>query len=166
MKISFISKSLLLMAFLVLVGLSVSCDNADEEGFVANRTELNQAWQLIGYGSGTSFYMIDDGFRKEDEIYGFRFFLYFRNDGTFEGRDAVNTFFGTYTCKKGKIKINDIVSTLVGYSKGYEESREFLSRFQNSTSYGIKDGNKLRLYSSRDEYLYFEAMEKPWYIEQ
>ena len=68
--------------------------------------------------------------------------------------------------KKGKIKINDIVSTLLGYPKGYEESREFLNRLQNSTSYGIKDGNKLRLYSSKDEYLYFEAMEKPWYIEQ
>lgn len=36
MKTSFIiSKSLLLMAILVLVGFSVSCDNADEEGLIA-----------------------------------------------------------------------------------------------------------------------------------
>ena len=166
MKISFISRSSLLMAFLVLAGFTVSCDNADEEGYVANRTELNQAWQLIGSGSDTKFHMIDEEFRKEDEIYGFRFFLYFRNDGSFVGRDAINGFGGHYSCKKETIKIGDIDITLLGYPKGYEESREFLNRLQNSTSYGIKDGNKLRLYSSGKEYLYFEAMEKPWYIEQ
>lgn len=166
MKTSFITKSLLLMASIAIVGITASCDNSDGEGYVANRTELNQAWQIIGYGSGTSFHMIGEEYRMKDEIYGFCFYLYFRNDGTFEGRDAINTFYGTYTCKKEKIKINDIVSTLQGYPKGYEDSQEFINRLKTSTSYGIKDGNKLRIYSSEKEYLYFEAMEKPWYIEQ
>ena len=160
MKTSFITKNFLLIAFLVLVGFTVSCDNScdnpDEEGYVANRTELNQAWQLIGYSSGTSFHMIDEAYRRKDEQWGYRFFLTFMDEGRCHGRDAVNEFNASYTCEDSQIELRTINSTAIGDSS--QETPEFHKRLWRTTSYGIKDGDKLRLYYSENEFLYFEAI--------
>ena len=128
---------------------------ADDEGFVADPSALCQSWQLIGYGNETNFHMIDEAYRKKDERWGNRFYLVFKNDGTFEGRDAVNGLGGSYICNDNQIKISDILSTKI-YDDS-QESEEFLKRLWNTSSYCIKDNNKLRLYYSKDEFLYFEA---------
>ena len=74
-------------------------------------------------------------------MYGNRFYLVFNKDGSFEGRDAINSIHGTYNCEGSRIKINEIVSTLINDVQGDEESTD-----------------RLRLYYSKDEYMSFEAM--------
>lgn len=130
-----------------------SLDSASD--YVADQAALCQAWQLIGYGSEKSFHMIDEEYRRRDERWGFRFFLTFMDEGRFHGRDAVNSFDASYTCEGSQIELRAINSTAIGDSS--QETPEFHNRLWSSTSYGIKDGNKLRLYYSEDEFLYFEA---------
>ena len=126
--------------------------------YVANPIELYQSWQLIGYGSEGNFHMIDEEFRKKSEQYGYRFYIVFKPDGTFEGRDAINGLDGSYSCNGNQIHIEDYISTEI-YDKN-KESEEFRKRFLSSTSYGIKEGKKLRLYYSKKEFLYFESFDR------
>ena len=149
------------MFAVLLLGLC-SCSNDDEfvgedKDYFSNPQELCQTWQLVGYGTDEDFHMIDKDFRQKSDIYGYRFYLTFNADGTFHGRDAINTLDGTYTCKNNKIKIGDIITTLLG--DPYKESSAFRSRLHAANKYGIKDGNKLRIYYSDEEYLYFVTRE-------
>ena len=135
----------------------VGHDDSMASEYVANQAELYQSWQLIGYGSEESFHAIDEKYQKKDELWGYRFYLVFKNDTIFQGRDAVNEFGGHYICDSNNITFGEIVSTKVG--DGCEESVEYIRRLQSAKSYGIKDGNKLRLYYADNKFLYFEAME-------
>lgn len=158
----------LISVFITAISLSLlmacSTDDDDflgkENEFVANQTELYKAWQLIGYGSEGSFHMIDEEYRKKSETYGYRFWIAFKSDGTFEGRESINQILGDYTSKGNQIKIGQICSTEIYDAKGNKESEEFLKRLQSSTTYGIKDGKKLRMSYSDKEFLYFEALEE------
>ena len=158
--LSFMKKLLfiaIVSAIIVPCTFFASCSDSDEESVVANRTELYNYWQLIGYGSETNFHEIAAEYRTEDETYGNRFYLVFNKDGSFEGRDAINSIHGTYNCEGSRIKINEIVSTLINDVQGDEESTAFLSHLRASTTFVIS-GNRLRLYYSKDEYMSFEAM--------
>lgn len=149
-------KSILLSMFAALLLGFCSCSDdyvGDDKDYFSNPQELCQTWQLVGYGSDENFHMIDKDFRQESETWGYRFYLIFNEDGTFQGRDARNSLDGSYTCKNNKIKLYDIISTLV--SDPYKESPAFTSRLHAAAKYGIKDGNKLRIYYSDKEYMYF-----------
>ena len=82
----------------------------------------------------------------------------FYSDGTYDGLDAINTLNGEHTYKDNQIKFEDICSTEI-FDKN-KESKEFLKRLQNVSSYGIKGSKKLRLYYSANEFLYFEPIEE------
>lgn len=150
----------IISAIIIPCSLFSSCSDSDEEGDVAEQVELYNYWQLIGFASATNFHYIDEEYRMKDETYGYRFYLFFEKEGRFGGRDAINGFGGTYSCKGHNIKIENIVSTAIYSSQGYEESEAFIDHLRNATSFDIADGNKLRLYYSKNEYLYFEAMER------
>ena len=160
-KILSFMKKLLFIAFvsaiIVPCTFFASCSDSDEASVIANQTELYNHWQLIGYGSETNFHEIAAEYRQKDETYGNRFYLVFNRDGSFGGRDAVNTIDGTYTCDGNSIKIHRIGTTLINYVQGKEESTAFLSHLRASTTFVIS-GNRLRLYYSKDEYMSFEAM--------
>ena len=156
-------------AVLVLVALCAGCSNddswgildedpSDQEEYLSNQEGLCNAWQLIGYGSESKFHKIAEEYRKESETYGSRFYLIFKSDGTFAGREAVNRIYGKYSCNAGNIVISEVVGTEI-YDKE-KDSREFTSRLLDATHYLInKDGKKLRLYYSEKEFLYFELMD-------
>ena len=150
-------KSILLSMFAALLLGLCSCSNDDEfagddKDFVANTTALCQTWQLIGYGSVEDFHMIDKEYRQNP----YRFYLIFKDDGKYGGADAVNAIGGTYTCNGSVFKINEIVTTKI-YDRS-EESPAFLSHLHAAAKYGIKDGNKLRIYYSDNEFMYFKAI--------
>ena len=158
--LSFMKKLLfiaIVSAIIIPCTFFASCSDSDEASVIANQTELYNHWQLIGYGSETNFHEIAAEYRQKDETYGNRFYLVFNRDGSFGGRDAVNSIHGTYNCEGSRIKINEIVSTLINDVQGKEESMAFLSHLRASTTFVIS-GNRLRLYYSKDEYMSFEAM--------
>ena len=141
----------------LLLGLC-SCSNDDEfvgedKDYFSNPQELCQTWQLVGYGTEESFHMLDEDYRQNPNC----FYLVFKEDGRYEGADAVNGIGGTYTCNGSEFKINEIVTTEI-YDRS-EESPAFLSHLHAANKYGIKDGNKLRLYYSDKEYMYFVTKE-------
>ena len=154
----------ILMATVVFLALAMTaCSDkydflGENDEYVANQVELYQSWQLIGYGSEGNFHMIDKEFRKKSEKYGYRFYIVFNPDGTYAGIDAINCIGGDYTCNGNQIHIEDYISTEI-YDKN-KESEEFRKRFLSSTSYGIKEGKKLRLYYSKNEFLYFESFDR------
>jgi len=159
--LSFMKKLLfiaILSAIIIPCTFFASCSDSDEASVIANQTELYNHWQLIGYGSETNFHEIAAEYRQKDETYGNRFYLVFNRDGSFGGRDAINSIHGTYNCEGSRIKINEIVSTLINDVQGDEESTAFLNHLRASKTFDITSGTKLRLYYSKDEYLYFEAM--------
>ena len=154
-----ITIGIMLLLTLAMTACSDKYDFLGENSeYVANQVELYQSWQLIGYGSERFFHMIDEEFRKKSEQYGYRFYIVFKPDGTFEGRDAINGLDGSYSCNGNQLKIDRLGTTLI-FDKN-KDSREFGKRFQASTSYGIKEGKKLRLYYSKKEFLYFESFDR------
>ena len=164
-------KYLYILMSAMLIVLSAGCSSDDDtldsrDNYQPIQQELCKAWQLIGYGSESNFHKIDEAYQKKSDVYGYRFYLVFRSDGKVKGRESINEIIGNYTCNGDGIKFGQLFSTEIYDPKGNQESEEFLRRLLTSTSYGIKDGQKLRLYYSDTEFLYFEAMEKPWYIEQ
>lgn len=159
-----IQKTISIFLMAMSLSLFIACSGDDNEflgkgnQYEANQAGLYQKWQLIGYGSEGKFHMIDEEFRKVSEKYGYRFWVDFHPDGTYDGRDAINTLNGEYTCKDNQIKIEEICSTEI-FDKN-KESKEFHKLLQNVSSYGIKGGKKLRLYYSANEFLYFEPIEE------
>ena len=150
-----------MIALLGVVMMTACSDDDDFLGkdneYAANQAELLQTWKLIGYGSEEDFHMLNKEFRKESEIWGYRFWIAFRPDGSFDGQDAVNQLWGKYTCKGNQIKIEEYGGTEIDDNNN--ESHEFGKRFQASSIYGIKDGKKLRMYYSDKEFLYFESID-------
>lgn len=151
---------LFVIGLLLSLGVFCACsdddswDNIDE--YQSNQEALCNTWQLIGYGSESKFHKIAEEYRKKSETYGSRFYLIFNSNGTLTGRDAVNQIYGNYTCNGSIIIIGEVIGTEI-YDKE-KDSREFLWRLQDAKSYLIKDGKKLRLYYSDNEFLYFELM--------
>ena len=129
-----------------------------DDDYIADRTKLCQAWQLIGYGTSDSFHMIDEDYRTPSAKYGSRFFIVFHPEGSFDGLESINQIGGKFTCKGHRITIEDLNSTLIYDENGWKESEEFLNRLMAAESYGIKDGSKLRLYYGDNEFLYFELL--------
>ena len=159
-------KSLLSFLTVIAAGCLMMTACSDEYDFlgkssdyVANPVELYQSWQVIGYGSEGNFHMIDEEFRKKSEQFGYRFYIAFKPDGTFEGRDAINGLGGSYSCNGNQLKIDQLATTCI-FDKNEKDSREFGKRLQSSTSYGIKEGKKLRMYYSKKEFLYFESFDR------
>ena len=149
------------MALMLAIGLS-SCGDDDntwgsQDQYQPNLGEFCKAWQLIGYGSEENFHMIAEEYRQNSDTYGYRFYLVFNSDGTFTGRESVNTIFGKFTCTGSRIKIEELGTTYIYDRKGYEESEAFLSRLGSAKSYGIKGWQQLRIYYSDNEFLYFES---------
>ena len=146
---------------LTMTGLSSCSDDDDTWGsrdqYLPNQGELCNAWQLIGYGSEENFHMIAEEYRQKSDTYGYRFYLVFNSDGTFTGRESANSIFGEYTCVGSQIKIRELETTYIYDSKGYEESKAFLSRLMSAKSYGLKGWQQLRIYYSDNEFLYFES---------
>ena len=148
-------KSIFLSMFAALLLGLCSCSDdyvGDDKDYFSNPQELCQTWQLVGYGSDEDFHMIAEDLRRS-------FVLVFKDDGTFYGRDAVNSYGGTYTSKNNKITIKATYITFINDRS--EESLAFHSRLHAANKYGIKDGNKLRLYYSDKEFLAFEAIIEP-----
>ena len=157
-------RALLLFGVLLSLGVFCACSSDDEiddvtwgniDDYQSDQEELCNTWQLIGYGSETHFHKIAEEYRKKSDTYGSRFYLIFKSDGTLKGRDAVNQIDGNYSCNGGNIII--VMASSSVYDKE-KDSREFLWRLQDAKSYLIKDGKKLRLYYSDNEFLYFELM--------
>lgn len=155
---------LMMMMSAVLILCSAGCSSDDDtlgsrDDFQPIQSELFKSWQLIGYGSEGNFHTIAEEYRQKSDTYGYRFYLTFSPDGTYTGRESINAIFGKYSCNGSQIKIEELGTTLVYDAKGDKESEEFLRRLQTSTSYGINNGQQLRLYYSDTEFLYFEAIE-------
>ena len=148
---------------LTIAGLG-SCSSDDDtwgsrDQYLPNQGELCNAWQLIGYGSEENFHMIDEEYRQVSDVFGYRFYLVFNSDGTFTGRESVNTIFGEYTCTGSQINIGDLETTYIYDAKGYDESMAFLNHLRSAKSYGIRDYVQLRIYYSDTEFLYFRVIE-------
>ena len=155
--------------FLVSAGIILTACSSDDfssddvtwgnlDDYQSNQEGLCNAWQLIGYGSESKFHKIAEEYRKESETYGSRFYLIFKSDGTFAGREAVNRIYGKYSCNAGNIFISEVVGTEI-YDKE-KDSHEFQWRLLEATHYLInKDGKKLRLYYSDKEFLFFELID-------
>ena len=168
-------KYLFIMMSAMLMTISAGCSNDEDEieDFSYDcvdtsedhdcnqnvQSDLYKTWQLIGYGSEDKFHMIAEEYRKKSDTYGYRFYLIFNPDGTFNGRESFNEIWGYYTCKENEIKIETIISQQVYHVPGYDDSRAFLSRLLSSTSYDIKYGKLLRIYYSDTKFLYFESIE-------
>ena len=150
-------------ALLLAIGLG-SCSSDDDswgsrDQYQPNQARLCRTWQLIGYGSEENFHMIDEEYRQLSDVFGYRFYLVFNSDGTFTGRESVNTIFGEYTCTGSQINIGDLETTYIYDAKGYDESMAFLNHLRSAKSYGIRDYVQLRIYYSDTEFLYFRAIE-------
>ena len=159
-------KSMLLgvcVALVSAIGLSSCGDNDDTWGsrdqYLPNQAGLCKAWQLIGYGSEEDFHMIDEEYRQISGTFGYRFYLVFNSDGTFSGRESINSIFGKYTCTGSQIKIENLATTYIYDAKGNDESMAFLNHLRSAKSYGIRDYVQLRIYYSDTEFLYFRAIE-------
>lgn len=156
-------KLVLMMSALLLTmaGMSSCSDDDDTWGsrdqYLPNQGELCKAWQLIGYGSEENFHMIAEEYRQKSDTFGYRFYLVFNSDGTFTGRESINTLFGKYTCTGSQIKIEGPGTTEIYDAKGYDESMAFLNHLMAAKSYGIKGSQQLRIYYSDNEFLYFES---------
>ena len=150
---------------LTIAGLS-SCSSDDDDTwgskdqYLPNQGELCKKWQLIGYGSEENFHMIAEEYRQASETFGYRFYLVFNSDGTFTGRESINSIYGDYTCLGSQIKIGEVWTTLIYDAKGSDESEAFLNHLRAAKSYGIKDDQQLRIYYSETEFLYFKVIEK------
>ena len=148
---------------LTIAGLS-SCSSDDDiwgsqDQYQPNQAELCKAWQLIGYGSEDNFHMISEEYRHKSDVFGYRFYLIFNSDGTIIGRESINSFSGEYVCTENQmgIEFRGLVKTLIYDVEGHDESEVFLNSLISAKSYGIKDGQKLRIYYSDNEFLYFES---------
>ena len=146
---------------LTIAGLS-SCSSDDDtwgsqDQYLPNQGELCKAWQFIGYGSEGNFHMIAEEYRQKSDTFGYRFYLVFNSDGTFTGRESINSLFGEYTCTRSQIKIEGLGTTEIYDAKGYDESMAFMNHLMAAKSYGIKDSQQLRIYYSDNEFLYFES---------
>ena len=155
----------IICGMLVSFGMFSACSSDDDswgsrDQYQPNQAGLCKAWQLIGYGSEKNFHMIDEEYRQVSDVFGYRFYLVFNSNGTFTGRESINSIFGKYTCPGSQIKIGELASTFIYDTKGYEESQTFLSHLMSAKSYGIKDDQQLRIYYSETEFLYFKVIEK------
>ena len=155
-------KLVLMMSVLFSLGLFCACSNDDDtwgsqDQYQPNQGELCKAWQLIGYGSEGNFHMIAEEYRQKSDTFGYRFYLVFNSDGTITGRESINSIYGDYTCLGSQIKIGEVWTTLIYDPKGSDESEAFLNHLRAAKSYGIKDSQRLRIYYSDNEFLYFES---------
>lgn len=110
-------------------------------------------WQLVEYRFGGE---------KVERPVASRTTLVVNTDGKLGGNSGCNVYGGTYSVEKGKLKITDVISTMMACDEPSPQfERAFFDLLQNTSGYKLRNGKLTIFGRSKSEYLRFKLADQP-----